>query len=280
MPIFSSSEPHDTRVARAERAVGLRQHLRHDEQRNAARALGRAFDARQHEMDDVGGEIVLAGRDEDLGAGDLVAAVGLLHRLGAEQAQVGAAMRLGEVHGAGPFAGDHLRQIRGLLLGRAVRDQRRDRALRQPRIHGEGHVGRAQELVDDLRHDHRQALAAELGRRRDADPAAFDDLLEGVLESGRRGHAAVAGALAAFLVADAVERGQHLLAELGGLAEDRLDDVGRRIGEAGQVGIAVDVEDVVQQELHVFDRRLVARHGLDPPAPSLWQHRRYALRCR
>ena len=62
-------------VARAERAVGLRQDLRHDEQRNAARALGRAFDARQHEMDDVGGEIVLAGRDEDLGAGDLVAAV-------------------------------------------------------------------------------------------------------------------------------------------------------------------------------------------------------------
>ena len=34
-------------------------------------------DARQHQMDDVVGQVVLAGRDEDLGAGDLVAAVGL-----------------------------------------------------------------------------------------------------------------------------------------------------------------------------------------------------------
>ena len=72
-------------------------------------------------------------------------------------------------------------------------------------------------------------------------------------------------ALAAFLVADAIERRQHLLAELGGLAEDGLDDVGRGVGEAGQIGIAVDVEDVVQQELHVIDRRLVARHGFGSP---------------
>ena len=252
-------------VALAERAVGLRQNLRRDEQRDAARALRRAFDARQHEMDDVGGEIVLAGRDEYLGAGDLVAAVGLLRRLGAEQAQVRAAMRLGEVHGAGPLAGDHLRQIRGLLLGRAVREQRRDRALGQAGIHRERHVGRAQELVDDLRQDHRQALAAELGRRRDADPAAVDDLLEGVLEARRRRHAAVGRALAAFLVADAIERRQHVLAELRGLAEDRLDHVGRGVGEARQIGIALDVEDVVQQELHVLDRRLVARHRLSVP---------------
>ena len=72
-------------------------------------------------------------------------------------------------------------------------------------------------------------------------------------------------ALAAFLVADAVERRQHLLAELGGLAENGLDDVGRCVGEAGQIGIAVDVEDVVQQELHVIDRRLVARHEFGSP---------------
>ena len=58
---------------------------------------------------------------------------------------------------------------------------------------------------------------------------------------------------------------EHLLAELGGLAEDGLDDIGRRVGEAGQVGIAVDVEDVVQQELHVIDRRLVARHDFGSP---------------
>ena len=178
-------------VARAGRAVGLQQELRRDEQGNSLGAFRRAFDARQHEMDDVGGKVVLAGRNEDLGAGDLVAAVRLLHRLGAQQPQVRAAMRLGEVHRAGPFAGDHLRQVRGLDRIVAVGDQRRDRALGQPRIHREGHVGRAQELVDELRHHHRQALPAELRRRRDADPAAFDDLPERVLEAGRRGHAAV-----------------------------------------------------------------------------------------
>jgi hypothetical protein len=62
-------------------------------------------------MDDVVGQVMLAGRDEDLGAGDLVAAVGLLDRLGAHQAEIGAALRLGEVHGAGPFARHHLRQV-------------------------------------------------------------------------------------------------------------------------------------------------------------------------
>ena len=53
-------------VARAERAVGIEQEFRHQEQRNAARARRRIGQARQHEMDDVVGEIVLAVGDEDL----------------------------------------------------------------------------------------------------------------------------------------------------------------------------------------------------------------------
>ena len=254
------------RVARADRAVGVRQHLGHDEQRNSLGALGRAFDAREHEVDDVGGEVVLAGGNEDLGAGDLVAAVGLLRRLAAQQPQVRAAMRLGQVHGAGPLAGDHLRQIARLQLGRAVRDQRRDRALRQPRIHGEGQVRRGQEFVDDLGEDHRQALAAELGRRRDADPATLDQLLERVAKTLRRGHPAVGVTRAAFLVARAIERGEHLFAELGGLGEDRRDDVGGGVGKAGKIRIAFDVEYIAQQELHVVNRCLVGRHGASPIA--------------
>ena len=68
-------------------AVGIDQNLRHHEQRDALDAVRRALDAGQHQMDDVLGEVVLAGRDENLGAGDLVAAVGLLDRLGAQQAE-------------------------------------------------------------------------------------------------------------------------------------------------------------------------------------------------
>src|SRR5215475_7123123 len=39
---------------------------------------------------------------------------------GLELRQVRARLRLGEVHGPRPFARDHLRQVGGLLLGRAV----------------------------------------------------------------------------------------------------------------------------------------------------------------
>ena len=65
----------DDAVALAGRAVGVRQELRHDEQRDALDAGRRALDPGEDEMDDVVGEIMLAGRDEDLLACDRVGAV-------------------------------------------------------------------------------------------------------------------------------------------------------------------------------------------------------------
>ena len=61
---------------RAERAVGVEQKLRYQKQRNAARAGWRIGEAREHEMDDVVGEIVLAIGDEDLLALDAIRPVG------------------------------------------------------------------------------------------------------------------------------------------------------------------------------------------------------------
>ena len=43
-------------------------------------ARRRALDARQHQMDDVVGQVMLAGGDENLLAGDGVGAVGLRDR--------------------------------------------------------------------------------------------------------------------------------------------------------------------------------------------------------
>ena len=60
-------------ILRAERSVRVDQNFRHDEERNALGAFRRAFDAREHEMDDVLGEILLAAGNENLGAADLVA---------------------------------------------------------------------------------------------------------------------------------------------------------------------------------------------------------------
>ena len=99
----------DDAIAFAERAIVLDQEFRHNEERNALGALRRTFDAREHQMDDVVREIVLTGGDENLLAGDAIGAVSLRDRLAAQHAKIGAAMRLRQVHGAGPLAGDQLR---------------------------------------------------------------------------------------------------------------------------------------------------------------------------
>ena len=59
-------------VAAAEAAVVARQELGHQEQRDAFGPGRRAVEPRQHQMDDVLGQIVLAVGDEDLGAEDAV----------------------------------------------------------------------------------------------------------------------------------------------------------------------------------------------------------------
>ena len=99
-------------VKAAKRAVLVDEHLGHQEQRDALVAGGRVRQPRQNEMDDVVGKIVLAVGNEDLLPGDAIAAVVRAHRLGAQRADVGAGLRLGELHRAHPFAGHELGQIR------------------------------------------------------------------------------------------------------------------------------------------------------------------------
>jgi hypothetical protein len=160
MPILSSMEPQDTPLRAPRRAVFLDHELRHDEQRDALVAFRGALDAGQHQVDDVVRHVVFAGRDEDLLAGDLVGAVGLRDGLGAHQAEIGAAMRLGQVHRAGPFALDHVRQVCLLLLVRSMGGQGRNRTGGQARIHGEGHVCGRGEFVEDRSQRVRQTLSA------------------------------------------------------------------------------------------------------------------------
>jgi hypothetical protein len=111
--------------------------------------------------------------------------------------------------------------------------------------------------ADDLR----QALAAIFLRTGESRPAGFDELVVSLLEAGRSGDRTVVGALAADLVADLVERRQHLGRELPGLFQDRLDQVGSRVGEARQIRVAADVEDVVEDELGFAHRRGIGGHG-------------------
>ncbi len=247
-------------IARAQRTVVVHQHLGHHEQRNALRAVRRARRLRQHEVDDVVGQVVLARRDEDLGAGDGVAAIGLRFGLGADHAQIGAAMRLGQVHRAEPFARDHLGQVLFLLLWRALGDQRGNRACRQAGIHRERHVGRGHELLHRKAKHMRHALPAELFGCRDGAPSAFAILCKRFLEALGRRHSAIFVARAAFDIADLIERREHFGAELAGLVDDGVDHVGRGALEAGQIAVALQVEHFIDDEARVAGRGGVNGH--------------------
>jgi len=92
------------------------------------------------------GELVLAVGDEDFLAGDAIRAVGGALGLGAQGADVRARLRLGELHGAHPFAGDELFEIGPLQFLRAIGVERFGRTHGQHRANAEGHRGRIPHL--------------------------------------------------------------------------------------------------------------------------------------
>ena len=102
------------------RAIGIK--LGHQKQRQALRAGRRIGQARQHQVNDVVAQIMLATGDENLGAAELITAVSLRYRLGAGQAQVAACVRFGQAHGAQPFAGGDFAQVAGFEFIAAVVD--------------------------------------------------------------------------------------------------------------------------------------------------------------
>ncbi|MNV33719.1 hypothetical protein D3C71_1250980 [compost metagenome] len=246
--------------------------LRHHEQADALAALGRIGQAGQHQVHDVGSHVVLASADEDLVAGDLVGAVGLRLGLGAQQAQVGAAVGFGQAHGAGPLTAGQLGQVQGLLLFGAVGVQGFVRAVRQAGVHGPGLVGRVHHLVQALVQHEGQALAAVGRVARQCRPAAFDVLGVGILEA--RGGLHFVGGLvehAAFGVAADVQREGHFGSELAGFFEHRIDGVHIHLG-VGRHGLEfiADLEHFVHDELHVAQGRRVHRHGVYSLEVVVW----------
>ncbi len=137
----------------------------------AGRRVGRAG---EHEVHDLLAQVVVAEGDEDLLAGDAVGAVGALHGLRGEGADVRAGVRLGEVHGAGPLAADHLRQVLLLLLVVTVVEERLDGALREQRTERERHVRGRHHLLDGEADRAREPAAAELLGQRHRAPASLD----------------------------------------------------------------------------------------------------------
>src|SRR5258707_3943220 len=97
-------------------------------------------------MNDVVGHVVVAIGDEDLGALDAIAAVGRALGAGAQRADVGTGLRLGELHGAGPFAGNELLQIDLLQLVAAMGVERLDGTESKQRAETKSDVRRASDF--------------------------------------------------------------------------------------------------------------------------------------
>ena len=116
--------------------------------------------AGQHQVDDVLGHVVLTPGDEDLGAENLVGAIGLRLGTRTHQGQVRTRLRLGQVHGAGPFAGDQVFQVDGLEL---VAEPAVSSASMAPSVRamgtGETHVGAVDHFAAGGTNGFGQALA-------------------------------------------------------------------------------------------------------------------------
>ncbi len=249
-------------VLRAQRAVGIDQIFRNEEQRDAAGAGRRIGKARQHEMHDVVGEIVLAVGDEDFLAGDAIAAVRPAFGLGAQRREIRARLRLGELHRPHPLARHELGQIGLLERFGAVGGKRFGGSHGQQRAEPERHCGGMPHLQASGVDQVRQALPAPIGRRGEPVPAGRAPGRVGLLPAGRHLHRAVLERRAVD-VADAVERRDHVGREFARLFEHRVDEVLGQIAVETLVEGALEPRRMLKREGDVADRRLVG-HGHVP----------------
>ena len=239
------------------------QEFRHEKERDAARAERRVGEARENQVDDVLREVVLAIGDEDLLAEETIGAVAARHGPRREPAEIGTRLRLRQVHGRGPLAGDHARQIERLQRFTPMPAQRLDRAHGQERAERERHAGAVPDLLHGGGEDERQPLPAEGFVGRDAVPAAGAPVRVGLAPAGGGRHRAV-GELRTLAVADAVQRRKLVGGEAPSFAEHGIDDI---LAEVSEFAVGVRLRqpgDVLQREGDFRNRRAI-HERLSPP---------------
>ena len=225
----------DDVVALAERAVGVHQELRHDEQRDALHAGRSAGDLRQHEVDDVLGQLVVAAGDPHLVAGQPVGAVVLGLGPRGDVGQRRAGLRLGQAHGAEPAA-LQLGPDEGVdLLLAAVGEQQPSVAHREERIGRRADVRRLEPgehgLPDAVRQLHAAVLLVEGAGHQ---PGVGEDL-QGRADLRDHLDPAVDEPGLVLVGLPVVRRevvGRDLLGEL----EDGVEGLPRVLGEPGPLG--------------------------------------------
>ncbi len=184
------------------------QTARHQEQRQAFDTGRRLGCAREHQVHDVVGQIVLAPGDIELVARQPPRGpVRLRER--ADGRQVRPRLRLGQAHGGGPLAADQRRQIRGAQGRIAMYLQRDDGAHRGLRAHRKGEIGPGPDFGRGGREQQGQRLPAPGLRRGQRRPARGAELLPGGRKSGGGGHARC-GQMRTLGIAHAVQRREDL----------------------------------------------------------------------
>ena len=212
-------------VALAQGTIVVHHELGHQEQGNTLRSFGSVRELGQHQMDDVLSHVVLAPGNEDLGASYVEGAVVVRLGLGTDNAQVGTRVRLGQVHGAGPYARVHVGQVFLFQFLAAMGIQGQAGTGGQHRSQAEGHVGALHHFFKLGHQRFRHAHTAKIGVAAEAVPATFHDGLVGFFETFRSGNFAFVP-LTALLVRLAVQGCQHATGDLARFLKDRICGVG------------------------------------------------------
>ena len=248
-------------VACAQRAVRIHQHLGHDKERNAFDAFRRIRRARQHEMDDVVGVVVLTKRDVDLLPEQPVGTVTVRYGARAHGREVRACLWLGKIHRARPRARHHIRQVGVLQQLRTAQFDGLDRALRQQWTKIESEIGGVPHFLDRGGHELRQSLSAIVLILGEPVPAVDTKLRIRVLESGRRSDVPAIEPRRSFAVTGTIERVENIGGELRCFVENGEHCVRRRIFETWQMRDLVQAGKFRQYEADVGQRGVVDAHA-------------------
>ena len=250
-------------IALTHGAIGLHVEFGDDKQANAFAAYGRIGQASQHQVNNVGCQVVLARTDENLLTCETVSAIGLRLGLGAQHAQICAAVRLGQAHGAGPFTAGELGQVHVLLFFGAMCRQASMCTMRQAGVHGPSLVGRVQHFKEALIHHEGQALTAILFLRAECCPTTLHIFFIGFFETcGRLHFMRVAIQFAALFIARHIQGEHHFCRKFTALFQHRIDGVSVGLSMLGHgFQFIFQIEQFVQDELKITQGGDVAWHG-------------------
>ena len=183
-----------------------------------------------------------------------------------DRVEVGARLRLRQVHRAGPVAADHLAHVNLAQSGRAVGVQGAEGAFAQQRTEREAHRGSVPNLGTGEIDGVRQAHPAIFRRGRDPGPARFRPAPVDFAKPRRRSHAAVF-VTSALEIADAVERRDRLGREPAGLADHGGHGLPIEFAEQARADLCIQAGDMLEGKQDIGDRRLIG-HCAPPLARS------------